>query len=54
MLIKEIVKRGTSNYILMPKDLMDILNLELGDKVELTIENKNIIVSPIKKESKEK
>jgi antitoxin component of MazEF toxin-antitoxin module len=49
MLIKKIVKRGDSSYVLMPKDILDMLHLSIGDSVHLTVKDNKIIVSPIKK-----
>ncbi|RPJ79844.1 MAG: hypothetical protein EHM20_00195 [Alphaproteobacteria bacterium] len=49
MLIKKIVKRGTSNFILLPSDIMDMLNLTLGDEVSINVENGKIILTPIEK-----
>jgi len=50
MLTKKIVKRGDSHFILIPKNLLDMIELKLGDKVEMIIEGRKIIISPIEKE----
>lgn len=50
MLTKEIVKRGDSNYILIPKSLLNMLNLQRGDEVSLLIEDNRIVISPVKKD----
>ena len=44
MLEKIIVKKGNSSYVLIPKDLMDMLNIRLGDKVTINVENGAIII----------
>jgi len=49
MLIKTVVKRGNSNYILMDQTLLDIANLETGAKVSVTFEDGKIILTPIEK-----
>jgi antitoxin component of MazEF toxin-antitoxin module len=51
MLIKTIEKKGTSNFVLIPKVFLDCLGLSTKDKVEVRMENDKIIISPIKKES---
>ena len=50
MLIKTIEKKGTSNFVLIPKPFMDMLGLSTKDKVEVRMENDKIIIIPIKKE----
>lgn len=49
MLIKQIVKRGNSNFVLLPKDLLDMLNLKLDDFVYLEVKEKSIVITPLKK-----
>jgi len=49
MLIKKIVKRGDSHYILISKDIMDLLNLNLNDEIEIKVDKDSIIIIPIKK-----
>lgn len=49
MLIKKIVKRGDSHFILISKDIMDLLNLNLNDEISIKIENNSIILIPLKK-----
>lgn len=49
MLKKKIVKRGDSCFILIPKDLMSMLNLRLGDEVVFDIEEKKIIIKKAEK-----
>jgi antitoxin component of MazEF toxin-antitoxin module len=49
MLIKKIVKRGSSKFVLLPKDLLDMLNLELDDFVYLEVKEKSIVITPLKK-----
>lgn len=48
MLTKKIVRKGTSNYILMPKDILDMLNLKEGDNVFIKVIEQDIIISSIK------
>lgn len=53
MLIKSIVKKGNSNFILISKDYLDNLNLKTGDKVSVKLENDKIVIYPIKNQEKE-
>ena len=50
MLIKKVVKKGSSKYILMPNDILEMLNLDSGDEVALTVENGKIVITPLNKE----
>ncbi len=50
LLKKKIVKKGTSNYVLIPKDFLDMFNVKLGDYVFLKVDNNTIIIEPEKKE----
>ena len=36
--IKKIVKQGTSHYVLVPKSVIETLNLKESDKVKITVE----------------
>ena len=50
MLTKRIVKKGCSNFVLIPKDFLDNLDLVTGDSIKMKLENSQIIIVPIKKE----
>ena len=43
---------GNSQGLRFPKDIMKELQLSIGDKVKIFIENQKIILEPIKKERK--
>jgi antitoxin component of MazEF toxin-antitoxin module len=49
MLVKKIVKRGDSHFVLVPRDLMKMLNLNMGDSVKIKIEKGVIILEPLPK-----
>jgi antitoxin component of MazEF toxin-antitoxin module len=51
MLTKRIEKKGNSNYILIPKTFLQLLNLKEKDEISISFENDKIIISPIKKEN---
>lgn len=44
-----IKKWGNSTGVLLPKVLLDLLSIKTNDPVEISIDKKNIIISPIKK-----
>jgi AbrB family looped-hinge helix DNA binding protein len=48
MLSKTITKKGTSNFVLMPKDFLDNLGLKTGDKVDVKMEGDKIVITPAK------
>ena len=47
-----ISKRGNSQGLRLPKDVMKELNLSVGDKIKFFIQNDKIILEPIKKSRK--
>lgn len=49
MLTKRIVKKGCSNFVLIPKDFLDNLELVTGDTINMKLENSKIIIVPKKK-----
>ena len=49
-----ISKWGNSQGIRIPKKIFEQLNLSIGEKVSLRIENNKIIIEPIKKRKKYK
>jgi antitoxin MazE len=44
----KISKWGNSQGLRVPKDIMDTLNLNIGDNVDIKIENGKVILEPIK------
>lgn len=44
MLVKKLVQKGTSAYVLIPADFLKMLDLKLGDSVKLEIQEKKIII----------
>ena len=47
-----ISKWGNSQGLRVPKDVMKDLNLSVGDKVKIFVENHKIIIEPIREERK--
>jgi antitoxin MazE len=46
----KISKWGNSQGLRVPKDIMDTLNLNIGDNVNIKIENGKVIIEAIKKD----
>jgi antitoxin MazE len=46
----KISKWGNSQGLRVPKDIMDTLNLNIGDNVDIKIENGKVIIEAIKKD----
>lgn len=52
MLTKKIVKKGNSNFVLIPMEFLANLDLETGDKIDIRLEDSKIVIIPNKKEEK--
>ena len=48
----KISKWGNSQGLRFPKDILEELNLSIGDKIKFVIQNNRIILEPIKKSRK--
>ena len=46
----KISKWGNSQGLRVPKDVMENLHLNIGDDVNITIEDNKVILEPVKKE----
>jgi len=46
-LIKQLRKVGNSNALILDKPILELLGLEEGDQVQLTIHNGHLIVEPV-------
>ncbi|MHC4887306.1 MAG: AbrB/MazE/SpoVT family DNA-binding domain-containing protein [Planctomycetota bacterium] len=46
-MIKQLRKVGNSNALLLDKPLLEVVGLEEGANVEITIDHGNIIISPV-------
>ncbi len=44
-----ISKWGNSQGLRFPKDIMEEINLKVGDKVELKTENNTVIIKPLRR-----
>ncbi len=45
-MIKQLRKVGNSNALILDKPILELLGLEEGDQVQLTIQDGNLIVTP--------
>lgn len=46
----KISRWGNSQGLRVPKDIMEVLHLHIGDDVDISIEEGKVIIKPIKKE----
>ncbi len=46
-MIKQLRKVGNSNALLLDKPLLEVIGLEEGAKVEITVDHGNLIISPV-------
>ena len=46
-MIKQLRKVGHSNALILDKPILELLGLEEGDQVQLTIQDGNLIVTPV-------
>ena len=44
-----ISKWGNSQGLRLPKDIVELLHINIGDKVELTTQGEKLIIEPLKK-----
>lgn len=45
----QIKKWGNGSGILLPKTVLDMLSIKTNDPVEISVDDENIIISPVKK-----
>lgn len=49
MLKKKIARKGSSDFVLIPKTFLENLNLTSGDEINIKLDNGKIVISPINK-----
>jgi putative addiction module antidote len=47
MLTKKITQLGNSGAIVLPKDILAMMNIGIGDEVELSMNEKSLIMRPL-------
>ena len=53
-MIKKRTRHGNSNALVIEKAILELLNIDTNTKLEITTDGVNIIVSPVKKQHREK
>lgn len=53
MLTKKITQLGNSAAIVLPKDILALMNLGIGDEVEIKLVEKTIYIKPISETAKQ-
>jgi len=51
-IIRKIIKQGSSYMVTIPPDLLKILKLKQGDKVELELKGKRVFIKAVESEKK--
>jgi putative addiction module antidote len=53
MLTKKITQLGNSAAIVLPKDILALMNIGIGDEVELTMIDKTLVVKSISEKERQ-
>ena len=53
MLTKKITSLGNSAAIVLPKDILALMNLGIGDEVELTLVDKSLMLRPLSEKARQ-
>jgi putative addiction module antidote len=53
MLTKKITSLGNSAAIVLPKDILALMGLGIGDEVELSINEKSLVVKPLSEKARQ-
>lgn len=53
-MIKKLTTHGNSMALVIERAILDLLNIERETPLEVTTDGKNIIISPVKNENREK
>ena len=53
MLTKKITQLGNSAAIVLPKDILAMMNLGIGDEVEIKMVEKTLVVKPLSENSRQ-
>ncbi len=54
MLKKKITTLGNSAAVVLPKDILRLLDLQAGDEIEMKVEDNSIILRPVDESIREK
>ncbi len=53
MLTKKITQLGNSAAIVLPKDILAMMNIGIGDEVELSMNEKSLVIKPISEKARQ-
>jgi putative addiction module antidote len=53
MLTKKITQLGNSAAIVLPKDILALMNIGIGDEVELSLNDKTLVVKPLTEKARQ-
>ena len=53
MLTKKITALGNSAAIVLPKDILALMNVGIGDEVELSMVDKSLVVKPLTEKARQ-
>jgi putative addiction module antidote len=53
MLTKKITQLGNSAAIVLPKDILALMNLSIGDEVELSLNDKTLLIKPLTEKARQ-
>lgn len=53
MLTKKITQLGNSAAIVLPKDILALMNLGIGDEVEIKLVDKSLVVKPLSENARQ-
>ncbi len=53
-MLKKLVSHGNSAALIIDKPILDLLKVDMDTPLEITTDGKNLIISPVKDEKREK
>jgi putative addiction module antidote len=53
MLTKKVTQLGNSAAIVLPKDILAMMNIGIGDEVELSLVDKSLVVKPLTEKARQ-
>lgn len=53
-MLKKLISHGNSAALIIDKPILDLLNVDMDTPLQITTDGKNLIISPVKDEKREK
>jgi len=53
-MLKKLISHGNSAALIIDKPILDLLKVDMDTPLEITTDGKNLIISPVKDEKREK